>query len=102
MISFEHQQFSWQLEQLSFLVSMVVVVWLMNNEVWDVGFGICGASIFIGILSITAGISTYRINVLVGSPLTRIAQVMIMKNSTNYLFNQTVMVYVINLGLFIN
>ena len=66
------------------------------------GFGICATSIFIGILSITTSISTRRINVLEGSPLTHIDQVMIMKISTNYLFNQIVMVYVINLGLFIN
>ena len=74
----------------------------MNNEGWDVGFGICATSIFIGILSITVDISTHRINVLEGNPQTRISQLMIMKISTNYLFNQIVMVYVINLGLFIN
>ncbi|GLJ31722.1 hypothetical protein SUGI_0637820 [Cryptomeria japonica] len=37
-------------------IGVTVVVWLMNNKGWDVGFGICAAAVFLGILSITAGI----------------------------------------------
>ncbi|GLJ31726.1 hypothetical protein SUGI_0637860 [Cryptomeria japonica] len=58
-------------------IGVTVVVWLMNNKGWDVGFGICVAAVFLGILSLTGGISTYRINVLGGSPVTRIAQVFV-------------------------
>ncbi|KAH9322869.1 hypothetical protein KI387_017508 [Taxus chinensis] len=58
-------------------VGVTVVVWLMNNKGWDVGFGICAAGIFIGIISLTAGITTYRNKVPGGSPLTRIAQVFV-------------------------
>ncbi|XP_059078075.1 protein NRT1/ PTR FAMILY 4.6-like [Cryptomeria japonica] len=58
-------------------IGVTVVVWLMNNKGWDVGFGICAAAVFLGILNLTGGISTYRINILGGSPLTRIAQVFV-------------------------
>ncbi|KAH9322868.1 hypothetical protein KI387_017507 [Taxus chinensis] len=57
-------------------VGVTVVVWLMNNKGWDVGFGICAAGVFIGIISLAAGITTYRNKVPGGSPLTRIAQLL--------------------------
>lgn len=56
-------------------VGLTLVVWVMNNKGWDVGFGITAASIFLGILSVTAGFRTYRIRIPGGSPLTGIAKV---------------------------
>lgn len=56
-------------------VGLTLAVWVMSNKGWDIGFGITAASIFPGILSVTAGVRTYRIRIPGGSPLTGIAKV---------------------------
>ncbi|KAG9148094.1 hypothetical protein Leryth_003667 [Lithospermum erythrorhizon] len=59
------------------IIGTTLLVWINQNEGWDLAFGICTISLFAGILILIAGRSVYRHNVLQGSPLVRIMRVLV-------------------------
>ncbi|GLJ39356.1 hypothetical protein SUGI_0803690 [Cryptomeria japonica] len=58
-------------------IGVTVVVWVMNNKGWDIGFGCCVAMVFTATISFVTGATTYRNRIPGGSPLTRILQVFV-------------------------
>ncbi|KAH9322832.1 hypothetical protein KI387_017471, partial [Taxus chinensis] len=58
-------------------LGVTVLVWVQNNKGWDAGFGISAGAIFLGMICIVLGYSTYRHRTPEGSPLTRIVKVLV-------------------------
>jgi dipeptide/tripeptide permease len=56
-------------------VGLVFVVWVQNNEGWDLGFVLSALVAVLGTLVLVAGLPFYRHQKPTGSPLTRILQV---------------------------
>jgi solute carrier family 15 (peptide/histidine transporter), member 3/4 len=56
-------------------VGLVFVVWVQNNEGWDLGFALAALMVLIGAAVVLVGLPFYRHQVPTGSPLTRILQV---------------------------
>ncbi|KAJ6976306.1 hypothetical protein D5086_017446 [Populus alba] len=71
--------FNWFLLSLTMgaIIGVTVIVWLGANQGWDLGFGVCTIAIFFAIIFVSTGKSLYRNNVPKGSPLTRVAQVLV-------------------------
>lgn len=57
------------------LVGLVLVVWVQNNEGWDLGFALAALMALVAMAVVLAGLPFYRHRVPTGSPLTRILQV---------------------------
>ncbi|XP_066359041.1 protein NRT1/ PTR FAMILY 4.3-like isoform X1 [Miscanthus floridulus] len=58
-------------------VGLVFVVWVQNNEGWDLGFVLSALVALLGTLVLVAGLPFYRHQKPTGSPLTRILQVFV-------------------------
>eukprot|EP01018_Ginkgo_biloba_P032794 Gb_24461 [translate_table: standard] len=58
-------------------IGVTCLVWIENNRGWDIGFGSCVGAVFAAIVSLVLGLPRYRNQIPQGSPLTRIAQVLI-------------------------
>ncbi|XP_077225840.1 protein NRT1/ PTR FAMILY 4.5-like [Tasmannia lanceolata] len=58
-------------------IGVTLLVWLQNNKGWDVGLAISTSSVFVGVLIIALGYTTYRNKIPTGSPLTKIALVLV-------------------------
>ena len=56
-------------------VGLVFVVWVQNNEGWDLGFVLSALVALLGTLVLVAGLPFYRHQKPTGSPLTTILQV---------------------------
>lgn len=56
-------------------VGLVFVVWVQNNEGWDLGFVLSALVALLGAIVLLAGLPFYRHQKPTGSPLTRILQV---------------------------
>ncbi|XP_057813312.2 protein NRT1/ PTR FAMILY 4.5 [Cryptomeria japonica] len=56
---------------------VTVIVWVMNKKGWDIGFGICAATVFLATITFISGTTSYRNRIPQGSPLTRILQVFV-------------------------
>lgn len=59
------------------LVGLVLVVWVQNNEGWDLGFALAALMALVAMAVVLAGLPFYRHRVPTGSPLTRILQVFV-------------------------
>uniref|UniRef100_A0A0E0MKV7 Major facilitator superfamily (MFS) profile domain-containing protein n=1 Tax=Oryza punctata TaxID=4537 RepID=A0A0E0MKV7_ORYPU len=59
------------------LVGLVFVVWVQNNEGWDLGFALAALMALVAMAVVLAGLPFYRHRVPTGSPLTRILQVFV-------------------------
>ncbi|PAN16459.1 hypothetical protein PAHAL_3G062400 [Panicum hallii] len=59
------------------LVGLVFVVWVQNNEGWDLGFVLSALAALLGAVVLLAGLPFYRHQEPTGSPLTRILQVFV-------------------------
>ncbi|TYI11153.1 hypothetical protein ES332_A09G191800v1 [Gossypium tomentosum] len=59
------------------LIASSVLVWIQMNVGWDWGFGIPAVAMAIAVVFFFAGSRTYRLQKPGGSPLTRIAQVIV-------------------------
>lgn len=58
-------------------VGLVFVVWVQNNEGWDLGFVLSAFVALLGTVVLVAGLPFYRHQKPTGSPLTRILQVFV-------------------------
>ncbi|CAN6349247.1 unnamed protein product [Urochloa humidicola] len=58
-------------------VGLVLVVWVQNNEGWDLGFALSALVALAGAVVLLAGMPFYRHQKPTGSPLTRILQVFV-------------------------
>ncbi|KAK8456908.1 hypothetical protein SEVIR_3G094200v4 [Setaria viridis] len=58
-------------------VGLVFVVWVQNNEGWDLGFVLSALVALLGAIVLLAGLPFYRHQKPTGSPLTRILQVFV-------------------------
>ncbi|KAK3136377.1 hypothetical protein QOZ80_5BG0433040 [Eleusine coracana subsp. coracana] len=58
-------------------VGLVLVVWVQNNEGWDLGFALAALMVLVGTTVVLGGLPFYRHQVPTGSPLTRILQVFV-------------------------
>ncbi|CAL4896458.1 unnamed protein product [Urochloa decumbens] len=58
-------------------VGLVLVVWVQNNEGWDLGFALSAIVALAGAVVLLAGLPFYRHQKPTGSPLTRILQVFV-------------------------
>ncbi|TVU51465.1 hypothetical protein EJB05_02897, partial [Eragrostis curvula] len=58
-------------------VGLVFVVWVQNNEGWDLGFALAALMVLVGAAVLLGGLPFYRHQVPTGSPLTRILQVFV-------------------------
>ncbi|XP_062203522.1 protein NRT1/ PTR FAMILY 4.5-like [Phragmites australis] len=58
-------------------VGLVFVVWVQNNEGWDLGFALSALVALLGTVVVIGGLPFYRHQVPRGSPLTRIFQVFV-------------------------
>ena len=69
--------FNWFTFGISFggFLGLIFMVWLENYKGWDIGLGLSSILILLGLLVVAAGLPFYRNQVLEGSPLTRILQV---------------------------
>ncbi|XP_057869752.1 protein NRT1/ PTR FAMILY 4.5 [Cryptomeria japonica] len=74
------------------LLAVTIIVWVQDNLGWQWGFFISTAAIFIALLSFALGLTTYSNKIPSGSPLTRIAQVIVaaMRNRKLPLHNSRV------------
>ncbi|KAL2900980.1 Protein NRT1/ PTR FAMILY 8.1 [Bienertia sinuspersici] len=59
------------------LIASTVLVWVQTNVGWGWGFGIPAAAMAVAVVSFFSGSSLYRLQKPGGSPLTRIAQVLV-------------------------
>ncbi|XP_039818947.1 protein NRT1/ PTR FAMILY 4.4-like isoform X3 [Panicum virgatum] len=71
--------FNWFTFGISFggFLGLIFMVWLENYKGWDIGLGLSSILILLGLLVVAAGLPFYRNQVLEGSPLTRILQVLV-------------------------
>ncbi|KAG8051131.1 hypothetical protein GUJ93_ZPchr0009g2272 [Zizania palustris] len=58
-------------------VGLVLVVWVQNNEGWDLGFALAALMALVAMVVVLAGLPFYRHQEPAGSPLTRILQVFV-------------------------
>ncbi|KAF0888812.1 hypothetical protein E2562_017807 [Oryza meyeriana var. granulata] len=58
-------------------VGLVFVVWVQNNEGWDLSFALAAIMALVAMAVVLAGLPFYRHQVPAGSPLTRILQVFV-------------------------
>uniref|UniRef100_A0A0D9XXY5 Major facilitator superfamily (MFS) profile domain-containing protein n=1 Tax=Leersia perrieri TaxID=77586 RepID=A0A0D9XXY5_9ORYZ len=58
-------------------VGLVVVVWVQNNQGWDLAFALAAIMALVAMAVVLAGLPFYRHRVPSGSPLTRILQVFV-------------------------
>ncbi|KAM1110559.1 hypothetical protein ACFX13_009977 [Malus domestica] len=59
------------------LVASSVLVWIQSNVGWSWGFGIPAVAIALDVVSFFSGTQLYRNQILSGSPLTHICQVLV-------------------------
>ncbi|GLJ31096.1 hypothetical protein SUGI_0622450 [Cryptomeria japonica] len=59
------------------LIALTLIVWIQNHCGRDVGFGVSAAVMLLALLTVSAGLPYYRNRLPQGSPLTRIAQVVV-------------------------
>lgn len=59
------------------LIASTVLVWVQTNVGWGWGFGIPAVAMAIAVAAFFFGSSLYRLQIAVGSPLTRIVQVLV-------------------------
>ncbi|KAF9596207.1 hypothetical protein IFM89_007889 [Coptis chinensis] len=57
-------------------IGVVFLVWLQNNEGWDIALSICSSSILIGLFLVALGYNKFRNRIPVGSPATKIWNVL--------------------------
>ncbi|GAA0177585.1 transporter [Lithospermum erythrorhizon] len=71
--------FNFLLSSITFgaIIGVTFVVWINQNEGWDLAFGICFLAIILGIVFLVMGNSVYRHNVPQGSPYIHIVQVLV-------------------------
>ncbi|PIA54166.1 hypothetical protein AQUCO_00900610v1 [Aquilegia coerulea] len=55
----------------------VFIVWLQNNEGWDVAFSISSSAILLGLFILSLGYSKFRNRLPTGSPVTKILNVLV-------------------------
>ncbi|XP_040385311.1 protein NRT1/ PTR FAMILY 4.6-like, partial [Oryza brachyantha] len=58
-------------------VGLVFVVWVQNNQGWDLAFALAAVMALVAMAVVLAGLPYYRHRVPAGSPLTRILQVFV-------------------------
>ncbi|KAF8398036.1 hypothetical protein HHK36_016962 [Tetracentron sinense] len=58
-------------------IGVTFLVWLQNNEGWDIALSISSSSILLGLFVIALGYTKYRNRIPTGSPLTKILQVLV-------------------------
>jgi len=59
------------------LLGVTVLVYIQDNVGYRIGYGVCLASVAVGLCIFAAGFPLYRYKKPLGSPLTRIVQVVI-------------------------
>ncbi|KAH9319011.1 hypothetical protein KI387_020780, partial [Taxus chinensis] len=59
------------------LLAVTFVVWVQENKGWQLGFGLSSISILLVLAFFVLGTCKYRNRIPTGSPLTRIAQVIV-------------------------
>ncbi|WOL12770.1 protein NRT1/ PTR FAMILY 4.6 isoform X1 [Canna indica] len=71
--------FNWITFAISFggFTGLLLLVWIENNEGWDIGFGVCALATLVGVLAIACGSPFFRNQMPTGSPLTRMLQVFV-------------------------
>ncbi|XXG89245.1 hypothetical protein AAC387_Pa12g1295 [Persea americana] len=71
--------FNWLTVSLSIgsITGLIFIVWIEDNQGWDLGLLICGLAVLVGMLVMVMGLSFYRIQRPKGSPLTRMLQVFV-------------------------
>ncbi|XP_068647583.1 protein NRT1/ PTR FAMILY 4.5-like [Aristolochia californica] len=59
------------------LVGFTLTVWVANNVGWEYGFALSAGAMLLGLMTLVAGFSFYRYQRPIGSPLTRMLQVLV-------------------------
>ncbi|XP_019190200.1 PREDICTED: protein NRT1/ PTR FAMILY 4.5-like [Ipomoea nil] len=93
--------FNWLLMALCVgaAVSLTLIVWIIQDKGWDKGFGVCSLAMFLGGITLSAGLPFYRIYVIQGSSaITRVVQVYVaaMRNRNLQLPADSSVLYEIN------
>jgi dipeptide/tripeptide permease len=57
-------------------VGLVFLVWVQDNEGWGLSFALAALMVFVGMVVVASGLPFYRHQKPMGSPLTRIFQVL--------------------------
>ncbi|RWR88735.1 Proton-dependent oligopeptide transporter family [Cinnamomum micranthum f. kanehirae] len=58
------------------IIGLIFIVWIEDNQGWDLGLLVCGLAVLVGMLVMVMGLLFYRIQCPKGSPVTRMLQVM--------------------------